>query len=111
LQKRLKERHPNRDPPEYDGGRHNVRRVKLDFLRSIAPLSPRRPDKDSEDRVEDADYPASNEDGSEIDTVFPTTLSYLDLSILDLKEKVPDCLPLPLFLRQEYDHISAQIKD
>jgi len=110
LQKRLKERHSDRDLPEYDGGKHNVRRVKLDFLRSITPLSPRHP-VNNEDRVDDDNGPASNEDGSEMNSFFPTTLSFLDLSILDLKEKVPDRLPLPLFLRQEYDHISALIKE
>jgi hypothetical protein len=52
---------------------------------------------------------ASNK-GGDINSFFPSTLRFLDLSPLDLKEEVPDRLPLPLFLRQEYDDISALIK-
>jgi len=110
LQRRLKEQHSDRDLPEYDGGKHNVQSVKLDFLRSITPLSSQHPDN-NEDRVDDGDDPeTSNEDGSDINSFFPSTLSFLDLSTLGLKPNVRDRLPLPLFLRQEYDHISALIK-
>jgi len=69
----------------------------------ITPLSPRHPD-DNEDRVDDDDYPeANNEDGSEINSFFPFTLAFWVCQLWT-------DLPLPLFLRQEYDHISALIK-
>ena len=109
LQRRLKEQHPGRDLPEYDGREHNVGGVKLDFLRSITSSSPQLPD--NEDRVDNGDGPeASNEDDFEINTYFPFTLRFLDLSTLNLKEQVSDRLPLPLFLRQDYDDISALVK-
>lgn len=53
---------------------------------------------------------ASNEHG-DINSLFPFTLRFLDLSLLDLKKSVTDHLPLPLFLRQEYDDISVLIKE
>ena len=110
LQRRLKEQHPGRDLPEYDGRGHNVRDVKLDFLRSITSSSPQHFDN-NENRVGHDGHPeASNEDVFEINTYFPFTLRFLDLSTLNLKEQVPDRLPLPLFLRQDYDDISALIK-
>jgi hypothetical protein len=104
LQKRLKELHSDRDSPDYDGTRPDVLSVKLDFLRSLPPaeaLSPRHDDYDSE---------ASNEDDLEIKSLFPSILSFLDLSTLELKENVSDRLPLPLLLRQEYEIISELIK-
>ena len=115
LQKRLEEQHPDRDSPEYDGREHDVHSVKLDFLRSITPLAPGHLDSNEDpSRVGDGDNDdaeaASNQDGSYINSLFPSTLSFLDLSPLDLKAKVPTRLPLPLFPRQEYDHISALIK-
>jgi len=113
LGKRLKEQHSHRNLPECDGGEHNVQSVKqldvlrLTFLENAA--SPRHPDN-NEDRVGDDDDPeASNEDGFGINS-FPFTLSFLDLSTLGFKEEVSDRLPLPFFLRQEYDGISALIK-
>jgi len=106
LQKRLKEQHPDRDSPEYDGRKHNVQSVKLDLLRSITPVVPRHPNNNEDDDLE-----ASNEDSSDINTFFPSTFSFLDLSTLGLKAKVQSRLPLPLFLRREYHHISAIIED
>lgn len=53
---------------------------------------------------------ASNEDGG-INSLFPFTLRFLDLSLLDLKKRVTTRLPLPLFIRQEYDDISVLIKE
>ena len=110
LQRRLKEQHPGRDLPEYDGREHNVGGVKLDFLRSIPSPSTQHPDV-NEDRVDHSGVQeAINEDDFEIGSYFPFTLSFLDLSTLGLKEKVPNRLPLPLFLRQDYDDISVLIK-
>ena len=119
LQKRLEGQHPDRDSPGYDGREHNVQDIKLDFLRSITPFAsghPEIPDNNrdpSPGRVGDGDTDdaeATNQEGSYINSLFPSTLSFLDLSPLDLKAKVPTRLPLPLFLRQEYDHISALIE-
>jgi len=47
LQSRPKEQHPDRDSPEYDGRKHDVQSIKLDFLRSITPLAPRHPSPDN----------------------------------------------------------------
>ncbi|KAH9978410.1 hypothetical protein BJV74DRAFT_888255 [Russula compacta] len=112
LQNRLKLQHSDRDSPDYDARNHDVLRDKLDFLRSIRPaeaLSPRHPDN-NDDRVggddDDDDNSGINE---EIKSLFPFTLSYLDVSYLDLKNKVTSRLPLPLLLRQEYDYISKLI--
>jgi len=111
LQRRLKEQHPDCDSPEYDGRKHNVRSVKLNFLRSITPLAPRHPDN-NEGRVGDDDDPeASNEDSSDINSIFPSTLSFLDLSTLGLKAKLQNRLPLPLVVRREYHYISAITDD
>ena len=110
LQNLLKGQHPDRDSPEYDGRVHDVQSAKLDFLRSITPLAPRHP-HNNEDRVDDdGDPEATNQDGSDINSFFPSTLRFLDLPSLGLKAKVTNGLPLPLFLRQEYDHISVLIK-
>ena len=128
LQRRLKEQHPDRDSPKYDGRKHDVRSVKLDVLRSTLPAnSPRYPDN-NEDRVDDdddapeasdddeygmdVDEPeASNDGGSTTDTIFPFTLRFLDLSPLGLKARISHRLPLPLLLRQEYGHVSGLIED
>jgi len=110
LQERLKELHPDRDSPDYDGTKPDVLRVKLDFLRSLTPaeaLSLPHPDDNVDD---DDDSEASNEGDREIKSLFPSLLSFLDLSTLELRENMPDRLPLPLLLRQEYKHISELIK-
>ena len=112
LEKRLKEQHPVRDLPEYNAAQHDVRSIKLDVLGLVFPAiasSPRHPDN-NEDQVDDGGHLAPrNEDGSEINSLFPFTLSFLDLSTLELKY-APSRLPSPLFLRREYDHISALIE-
>jgi hypothetical protein len=113
FQERLKELHLNRDSPDYDGTKPDVLSVKLDFLRSLTPaevLSPRHPDG-NDDRVDDDDdSEASNEDDPEIKSLFPSILSFLDLSTLKLKENVPNRLPSPLLLRQEYKDFSELIE-
>jgi len=123
LQERLNEQHPDRDSPEYDGRKHDVRNVKLDVLRLIPGkgFSPRHPDNEDRDdddpEASNNDAPemdvggpgASNEDGCEINSLFPFTLRFLDLTTLGLKN-TPKRLPSPLFLRQEYDDISALIE-
>ena len=69
------------------------------------------PEASNEDgsEINEDDLEASNEDVSDINSFFPFTLRFLDLSTLDLKA-VPRRLPLPLFLRKEYDDISELIE-
>jgi hypothetical protein len=45
---------------------------------------------------EDDDLEASNEDDTELQSLFPSILSFLDLSTLRLRQNVPNRLPLPL---------------
>jgi hypothetical protein len=62
-------------------------------------------DDDGQEPSNDDDGPEpSNEDDSEINSSFPFTLRYLDLSSLEL-ESAPDRFPLPLYRREEYRHI------
>ncbi|KAH9985077.1 hypothetical protein BJV74DRAFT_718521, partial [Russula compacta] len=118
LERRLNEQHPDRDSPDYNARKYNVLRDKLYFLRSMPPadaLAPRHPDN-NDDRVggdddDDDDSGTSNEDNREIKSLFPFTLSSLDLSDLELENKVTNRLPLPLLLRQEYDYISELIDE
>ncbi len=111
LQERLKELHPDRDSPDYNGAKPDVLSVKLDFLRTLTPakdLPLQRPDDNDNNRMDDDDDP--EEDDPEIKKLFPSTLKFLDLSTLGLKETMPTRLPLPLLLRQEYYDISELIK-
>ncbi len=109
LQMRLKEKHPDRDSPHYDGGDHDVRDLKIDVLRSLPDLPPRPHPDDNDPRMDsDGDPEASNEDDPDIK--FPSTLRYLDLSYLELKTKMSTRLPLPLLIRQEYDYITELIE-
>ncbi len=95
LQVTLDRKYPGRNDPEYDGRSHKVLSDKLEHLNLIAGghVFPPR------DRVDDE---------SEIDSFFPFTLTYLDFSILELENKSERC-PLPLFIRQEYNHLSKLI--
>jgi len=111
LQTRLEAQHPDRNLPKYDGKKHDVSSVKVDFLRSITPSFPRHHDNDEVQVDDDDDSEASNEDRFEIDSFFPCTLRFLDLSTLNLKKHAPTHVPMPLFLRQEYDRISTLIKE
>jgi len=111
LQVILDRKYPDRNDPEYDGRSHEVLSDKLEHLNLIAAghVSPLRDPDNNKDRVDDDDdLEASNEDDSEIDSFFPFTLTYLDLSILELENKSERC-PLPLFIRQEYNHLSKLI--
>ena len=108
LENRLKAKHPDRDLPGYDGARHDVRSIKLDVLRLDFPASPQHPD-DNEDQVDD-DLEAGNEDVSDTNSLFPFTLNFLDLSTLGPKD-MPQRLPYPLYVREEYEDLSVLIKD
>jgi hypothetical protein len=104
LQDRLNRKYPNRDSDKYDGSFNNVLNDKLDILKlatAAEALSPRLVDND-ENRADD--------DDDEINSFFPFTLTYLDLSTLEL-ENMSFRIPLPLFIRQEYDHISRLINE
>jgi hypothetical protein len=105
LQKRPKELHSDRDSLNYDGNKPDILSVKLEFLRSlpsVEALSPR-------DADDNGDPEASNED--DLESLFPFTLRFLNLSTLALKNKVTNRLPLPLLRRQEYEHISELIRN
>lgn len=80
---------------------------KLGFLRSLTPaqpLSPRHP-VDDDNRV---DYDEDPE--AQINSLFPFTFSYLDLTTLGLKT-TSSRFPSPLFIRKEYDYISKMIDE
>ena len=102
LQDCLQEQNPDCDLPEYNGQKHNIQSLKLDFLYSITPLSPQHADNN--------EVPGDDGDDSGINSFLPFNLDFLDLSSLDLKEKLLENIPFPLFLCEEYDHISALIK-
>ena len=115
LQERLKEQHPDRDSPDYDG-RANVLSTKLDVLRSHHPVAPppsplgqRVPGNNHSPVDNDKDQEESDEDVIEMRSFLPYPLRFLDLSILELKTMSPH-LPLPLFIRIEYDHITKSIE-
>ena len=102
LQSRLNEHNPDRDKENYNARNHDVRTVKLDFLRSITAAeasSLRHPDDDLDE-----------DDNLDIKLLFPYTLSYLDLSPLELKNRITTRLPSPLLLREEYNYISDLVK-
>ena len=98
LQERLNAQHPDRRSPEYDGD-YDVLRVKLDVLQSVQ--------KEEDGSKMDVDGPEAS-DGNGHTKTFPFTLRFLDLSTLNLKN-VPARIPLLLYLRQEYDNITALI--
>ena len=118
MQKRLKDLHPDRDLPDYDGNEDQigVLSVKLDFLRSLPSVSSAKasPTKGSSsrhpDHSDDEDSEADNDDDIILKSLFPSTLSFLDLSPLGLKEKMPGRFILPLLNRKEYKDISELIK-
>ena len=114
LQERLKNQHPHRDLPEYDATA-NVLSIKLDILRSHKPitspppLQQKVPGNNHSQVGNDNDPEESDEDVFEMRSLLPSSLRFLDLSSLQLK-RVPPRLPLPLFLRPEYDYISKLVE-
>jgi hypothetical protein len=98
LRKCLDDKYPDRNWPDYEGSRRDVRDIKLDLLDSIvSEASPPPHPENNENGVDDT--------GLDVESLFPSTLQYLDFSTLGLREQ-PSRLPLPLYLRQEYDDIS-----
>jgi hypothetical protein len=119
LQKRLKEQHPDRDSTNYNAGLDDVLSIKLDILNQTIPASTpspivQRAHSGNEQILVQDDEDLEESDGND-DTEFrsflPATLKFLDLSSLKLKDEEPPRLPLPLFLREEYDLISRLLKE
>jgi hypothetical protein len=125
LQNILNQKYPGRNTKEYDGRGHNVTSDKLYVLEKIALAGPDLDlpeaidldddleaisgDDGLEASKDDDGLEANNGNDSEINTSFPFTLRYLNLSSLGL-ESTPDRFPLPLYRREEYHHISWLIK-
>ena len=104
LQDILNQKFTERDSAQYDGGHHDVLSDKLDFLRSLSPgetVSPHTVHNDGPDAITEDDF--------EINSFFPSFMNYLDLSTLGLKSGL-NRMPMPVYLRHEYDHISELIK-
>jgi hypothetical protein len=102
LQASLKRKYPNRDLPTYNGSR-NVLNSKLEILKSTTPADVGDGSSvDSEANEEDLD--------SEVNRCFPFKFNYLDMSSLKLKY-IPLRFPLPLYIREEYNHISGLIRN
>lgn len=124
LQKRLNNKHPDRDSPKYDGVQHDVQSIKLEILgldfqaksghRDNSEGDGDDPETSNEDGSEmDVDDPraeANDEHRSEINSDSPFTLRYLDLSPLALSMTPFRRFPSVLFIRREYDLISALIE-
>ena len=106
LQDNLKRKYLDHDLAQYDGRSHQVLCDKLDILKPTTwkgAFSPQHIDN-NEHRVDDGDDPEA------INSLFPSTFSFLDLSTLELKEK-SDCFPYVLLLREEYNYILNLIKN
>ena len=78
-------------------------------------LSPPLPDDnhdrgDDEDGDGDGDGDDEDEDVREPQSLFPSSLRLLDLSLLGLKQKLTHRFPSPLHLRQEYKVLSELIE-
>jgi hypothetical protein len=110
LQLRLKQLHSDRDSPGYDANKPDVPNVKLNFLLSLTRAqasSSRHPDE-NDNRV---DYSETRlEDDVVLESLFPSLLSFLDMSTLDVKACPPTGLCFPLLLRKDYEDITDVIK-
>jgi hypothetical protein len=113
LQAKLNQKYTDCDSAQYDSIHDLVIKDKLDILAEALP-----PNKDNskihlnpdneEDQV-DVDNLEATEGKFKIDALFPSTLQYLDLSSLSLKET--SWFPLPLLICEEYDHIMNLIDE
>ena len=99
LQHDLDQKISGRNLPGYDGSCNDVLSYKLDVLKRATPTNPQRANND----VDDGDDPEA------IDSLFPSTLNYLDLSTV-LKKK-SGRFPLAIFIREEYNIITNLIKE
>ena len=99
LQHDLDQNFSGRNLPGYDGSPNDVLSYKLDILNRAAPTNPPHTNND----VDNGDDP------EDIDSLFPSTLNFLDLSTV-LKKK-SHCFPLAIFVREEYNIITKLIKE
>jgi len=83
--------------------------AKLNLLQSLSPAEPSPQHPDDNDNQVDDDVEANPEIQS-LKPLFPSRLSFLDLSSLKLEQKIMKRFPLPLLLHQEYEHISELIE-
>jgi hypothetical protein len=100
LQKRLNELHTDRDSQDYNSTNPDVLRAKLDLLQSPTPVEALSPEHPADD----------NDDLEGSSSLFPSILSFVDLSTLGLEQDVPTRVPLLFLLRQEYEVISNLIE-
>jgi hypothetical protein len=91
----------------HDGSRKpDVLGIKLVFLRTLTLRHPNNDDRvDNDDNRRQATRTILKSDH-----FFPSILTFLELLSLKLEENVPNRLPLPLLLRQEYKVISELIQ-
>jgi hypothetical protein len=115
LQKRLREQHPDRDSPNYDGS-NDVLSIKLEILNQTMPASALSPfvqrahSGNKQILVQnDEDLESDGNDDAEFSSFLPATLKFLDLSSLKLQNELTR-LFLPLFIREEYSLISQLLK-
>jgi hypothetical protein len=106
LQERLKELHPDRDEPDYDGSKHDVLSEKLNFLRPLSSAkgsSEASSAKASSAVVSSSPHHGPSDDEEEEDTeiksLFPYLLIFWGLSPLAPKEKSPGRFTSPLLYR------------
>ena len=99
LQHNLNQDFPRRKLPGYDGSPNDVLSYKLDILKRATPAIPPNTNND----VDNGDDPEA------IDSLFPSTLTFLDLSTV-LKKK-SGRFPLAIFVREEYNIISKLINE
>lgn len=117
LQGRLKALYPNRDSEEYVAI-DSVLTTKLEILHSQIPLkSSTAPSGSQLDYHEDQELRVKDDEALEYRGVvdearsfFPTNIEFLDLSSLGL-QNIPERLPVPLLMRQEYHSLSKIIQD
>ena len=107
LEKRLTKLHPNRHSETYEA--QDVLSVKLEVLRSFKPPSnggathaihATHPDIEAEGE--------SNEVDDELDSLFPFTVEFLDLSSLKLRPRLLR-MPQPFLVRQEYKFLTKRL--
>ena len=114
LLERLTEIHPDRDTPNYDARASKVLSAKLQCLQPFTSPSlgeqPPRSDNELVETKGDKDSGESDVVDAELNSFLPTTIRFLDLSSLELKYPPPR-LPLPLFLRRDYDVVSRMIEE
>jgi hypothetical protein len=111
LQKRLTSLYPNRTSEDYQN--YDVLSTKLNILRSfVTPpedlTDNAHPDSDDEENGKDEENNYGMDD--ELRAFFPTTITYMDLSSLELQYPTLR-IPNPLLIRQEYHIITRMLNE